>query len=462
MKMWSGRFKDSLDAKADLFNSSLPFDKRLYKHDIMGSIAHCSMLGECGIIPQSDAELICKTLSDIFYDIKSAKLKVKGAEDIHMFIEEELTKRIGDVGKKLHTARSRNDQVALDLRLYLRDAVDSIAGLLKNLIETIIKISNQNLDTIVPAYTHMQKAQPTTLAHYLMAYAEMFMRDVERLAECKNRINIMPLGSCACTSTSYPIDRRNVAKRLDFDGITENSLDAVSDRDFAIEFLSDCAVLMMHLSRFNEEIIYWASDEFGYIELDDKFSTGSSIMPQKKNPDMCELIRGKTGRCYGNLMALLTSMKALPLAYNKDMQEDKEVVFDTEDTVKICLEIFTAMLPSFKYNKEKLRKGAERGYTAATECADYLVKKGAAFRDAHAVVGRLVRYCSDIDKQLDEISIDEYKIFSDLFEDDIMQVVKPENILQSRKAPGSPSEKAVKNEIKKAEKFLKTYFVQPE
>ena len=421
MKMWSGRFKDSLDAKADIFNSSLPVDKRLYKHDIMGSIAHCSMLGECGIIPQEDADLICKTLSDIFYDIKNAKLKVSGAEDIHMFIEEELTNRIGDVGKKLHTARSRNDQIALDFRMYLRDAVDTIAELLKNLIETLIDISGKNIDTVIPAYTHMQKAQPTT-------------------------------------SPSYPIDRRRWEKRLDFDGISENSLDAVSDRDFAIEFLNDCSILMMHLSRFNEEIIYWSSDEFGYIELDDKFSTGSSIMPQKKNPDMCELIRGKTGRCYGNLISLLTTMKALPLAYNKDMQEDKEVVFDTVDTVKICLEIFTAMLPTFKYNKEKLRIGAARGYTAATECADYLVKKGAAFRDAHSIVGRLVRYCSDVNKQLDEITIDEYRIFSDLFDSDIMSVVKPENVIQSRKAPGSPSEKAMKSEIKKAEKFLRTYF----
>lgn len=340
MKMWTGRFKSALNEKADAFNSSLPFDKRLYKHDIMGSIAHCTMLGECGIIPKNEADSICKTLSDIFYDIKRGKLLVGGAEDIHMFIEEELTKRIGDIGKKLHTARSRNDQVALDIRLYLRDVIDDIRVLLNKLLKVICDLAKENLDSIMPAYTHMQKAQPTTLAHYLAAYAEMFMRDSERFADCKKRVDVMPLGSCACTSTSFPIDRVSVAKKLNFSKVSSNSLDAVSDRDFAIEFLNDCAVLMMHLSRFNEEIIYWSTDEFGYIELDDRFSTGSSIMPQKKNPDMCELIRGKTGRCYGNLMSLLTTMKALPLAYNKDMQEDKEPLFDSEDTVKICLEVF--------------------------------------------------------------------------------------------------------------------------
>ena len=333
MKMWSGRFKGALDKKADAFNSSLSFDKRLYKHDVMGSIAHCTMLGECGIIPKNEAELICKTLSEIFYDIKDGKLKVSGAEDIHMFIEEELTARIGDIGKKLHTARSRNDQVALDIRLYLREELDNIAVLLHSLIKELIKLSDENLDTVIAAYTHLQKAQPTTLAHYFMAYAEMFLRDLQRLSDCRSRINIMPLGSCACTSTTYPIDRKNVADRLDFADITHNSLDAVSDRDFAVEFLCACSIIMMHLSRFNEEIIYWASDEFGYIELDDRYSTGSSIMPQKKNPDMSELIRGKTGRCYGDLMALLTTMKSLPLAYNKDMQEDKEALFDAIDTV---------------------------------------------------------------------------------------------------------------------------------
>ena len=458
MKMWSGRFKGALDKKADVFNSSLSFDKRLYKHDIMGSIAHCTMLGECGIIEKSESELICKTLSDIFYDIKEARLAISNAEDIHMFIEEELTKRIGDVGKKLHTARSRNDQIALDIRLYLREETDNVAILLKELIETLMKLASENLDAIIPAYTHLQKAQPSTLAHYFMAYAEMFMRDIERLSDCRARINILPLGSCACTATTYPIDRKSVARRLDFSDVTYNSLDAVSDRDFVLEFLSACSIIMMHLSRFNEEIIYWASDEFGYIELDDRFSTGSSIMPQKKNPDISELIRGKTGRCYGDLMALLTTMKALPLAYNKDMQEDKEALFDSIDTVKMCLDVFNEMLPTLKYNKSKLRSGADRGYTAATECADYLVRKGMPFRDAHGVIGRLVLYCGENNKRLDELDISEYKKFSELFDSDILKDVKAENAVQNRKVIGSPSAKAVNAEIKHAEKFLNQYF----
>lgn len=462
MKMWSGRFKGTLDKKADAFNSSLSFDKRLYKHDVMGSIAHCTMLGECGIIPKNEAELICKTLSEIFYDIKDGKLKISGAEDIHMFIEEELTARIGDVGKKLHTARSRNDQVALDIRLYLREELDTIAALLHSLIKTLIALSNENLDTVIAAYTHLQKAQPTTLAHYFMAYAEMFLRDLQRLSDCRSRINIMPLGSCACTSTTYPIDRKNVAERLDFADVTHNSLDAVSDRDFAVEFLCACSIIMMHLSRFNEEIVYWSSDEFGYIELDDRYSTGSSIMPQKKNPDMSELIRGKTGRCYGDLMALLTTMKALPLAYNKDMQEDKEALFDAIDTVKMCLDVFTDMLPTLKYNKEKLRVGADNGFTSATECADYLVKKGLPFRDAHGIIGRLVLYCGEHGKRLDELSIGEYKSFSELFESDIISCVKAENAVHARKAIGAPSEKSVKAEIKRAEKLLHSYFPESE
>ena len=462
MKLWSGRFKGSLDNKADAFNSSLSFDKRLYKHDIMGSIAHCTMLGECKVIEMSESELICRTLSEIFYDIKDGKLIVAGAEDIHMYVEEELTKRIGDVGKKLHTARSRNDQVALDVRLYLREETDNIATLLCNLIKTLLKLSSENIETLIPAYTHLQKAQPTTLAHYFMAYTEMFMRDIERLFDCRSRINILPLGSCACTSTTYPIDRKGVAKRLDFADVTYNSLDAVSDRDFAIEFLNACSIIMMHLSRFNEEIIYWASDEFGYIELDDRFSTGSSIMPQKKNPDISELIRGKTGRCYGNLMTLLTTMKALPLAYNKDMQEDKEALFDTIDTVKMCLDVFTEMLPTLKYNKEQLRSGAERGYTVATECADYLVRKGMPFRDAHGVIGRLVIYCGENNKRLDELTLDEYRQFSEMFDGDVLKVVTVKNAVHDRKAIGSPSAKAINVEIKRAEKLLKSYFPEKE
>lgn len=462
MKLWSGRFKNALDKKADAFNSSLSVDKRLYKHDIMGSIAHCTMLGECGIIDANDASNICKTLSDIFYDIKNGKLPIEDAEDIHTFVEAELTRRIGDMGKKLHTARSRNDQVALDIRLYLRDGIEDIVKLLCKLLSQLVKLANEHLDTIIPAYTHMQKAQPSTLAHYFMAYAEMFMRDADRFKDCNTRINVMPLGSCACTSTSYPIDRKSVASRLGFNKISDNSLDAVSDRDFIIEFLSATAITMMHLSRFNEEIIYWATDEFGYIELSDRFSTGSSIMPQKKNPDMCELIRGKTGRCYGNLIAMLTTMKALPLSYNKDMQEDKEVLFDSEDTLRLCLEIFTEMLPTLSYKKQNLFSSALGGFTAATECADYLVKKGVPFRDAHGIIGRLVLYASDQKKRLDELSLNEYKNFSLLFESDIKTVVDPRNAVESRKACGAPSKKAVKNEIRKAEKFIAAHLSSEE
>ncbi len=460
MKMWSGRFKDATDSAADAFNSSLGFDKRLYKHDIKGSVAHCTMLGECGIIAKSEAEAIIACLNAICDDITSEKLEIQNAEDIHMFVEEELTKRIGTIGKKLHTARSRNDQVALDIRLYLRDTVDEINLLLKELILTLCEMAEENLETIIPAYTHMQKAQPTTLAHHFIAYCEMFLRDCDRLRDCRARINVMPLGSSALTGTTYPINRARVAELLGFDDVTKNSMDGVSDRDFAVEFLSACALIMTHLSRFNEEIIYWASDEFGYISLDDRFSTGSSIMPQKKNPDMSELIRGKTGRCYGNLISLLTTMKGLPLAYNKDMQEDKEILFDTEDTVKSCLSIFTTMLPTLKYNKEKLYAGASGGYTVATDCADYLAKKGMPFRQAHEVIGSLVLYCTENDKKLDELSVEEYKKFSELFETDILTAVKLENVIKNRNLVGGPAPKTVLAEIKNIRKILAKKFPQ--
>lgn len=455
MKMWSGRFKNSIDEQADEFNSSLDFDKRLFRQDITGSIAHCTMLGECNVILKSEAELIAKTLSEILNDIVSGNLKIDGGEDIHMFVEAELTKRIGSVGKKLHTGRSRNDQVALDIRLYLRDAITEINDMIKQLISVLMNISENNLSTIMPAYTHMQKAQPTTLAHHFMAYAEMFYRDSQRMRDCFNRVNIMPLGSGACTGTTYPISRERVAQLLNFDDITYNSLDAVSDRDFAIEFHSACAIIMMHLSRFNEELIYWATDEFKFIELSDKFSTGSSIMPQKKNPDMSELIRGKTGRCYGNLIATLTFMKGLPLAYNKDMQEDKEPIFDSEDTVKACLSIFTAMLPSLKFRTDVMLIGANGGYTVATECADYLVKKGMPFRDAHSVIGKLVLYCAENNKRLDMLNLNEYKLHSDIFEQDILDAVNLNNAVQNRKIHGSPAEKSVKFEIERMKKLLK-------
>ena len=456
MKMWSGRFASSLNEQADLFNRSLPVDKRLYKHDIMGSIAHATMLGECGIIPKDEADSICHALSDIFYDIKNGKLKITDAEDIHMFVEEELTKRLGQTGKKLHTGRSRNDQVALDIRLYMRDAISEITELIKTVISTLCDISEKHTETYMPAYTHMQKAQPTTLAHHLGAYCEMFLRDVERFLDCRKRVNVMPLGSGACTTTSYPINRNRVAQLLEFPQITQNSLDGVSDRDFAIEFASCCSILMMHLSRFNEELIYWASDEFGFVTLSDQFSTGSSIMPQKKNPDMNELIRGKTGRVYGELISLLTIMKGLPLAYNKDMQEDKEAVFDCEDTVKICLSIFNALLPSLRFNSDVMAKGAGGGYTAATDCADYLVKKGIPFRDAHKIVGQLVRYCCENGKTLDSLGINEYKSFSEIFESDILKTVRIPDVVAARKAVGGPSKKTVTNRIAKIRKTIQS------
>ena len=454
MKMWSGRFSASLHEQADAFNRSLPVDKRLYKHDIMGSIAHATMLGECGIIPKDEADSICATLSDIFYDIKNAKLRVADAEDIHMFIEEELTKRLGQVGKKLHTGRSRNDQVALDIRLYLRDAVTDIIILLRKAVETLCDTAAAHTQTYMPAYTHMQKAQPTTLAHHLTAYCEMFLRDIERLEDCRKRINVLPLGSGACTTTSYPIRRARVAELLEFPAVSQNSLDAVSDRDFAIEFVSDCSIVMMHLSRLNEELIYWATDEFGFVSLSDEFSTGSSIMPQKKNPDMSELIRGKTGRVYGDLTALLTVMKGLPLAYNKDLQEDKEPVFDCEDTVKACLRIFTAMLPSLTFHADVMARGAAGGYTAATDCADYLVKKGLPFRDAHKAVGQLVRYCCESHKTLDALEIEEYKQFSELFEADILKTVRIPDMIAARNHTGGPAQKTVERRIAKIRKQL--------
>lgn len=447
MKMWSGRFKSSLNEQADIFNSSLNVDKRMYKHDIAGSIAHATMLGECGIIPENEAKAICVSLAEILKDIEKGNITIANAEDIHMFVEEELTKRLGQIGKKLHTGRSRNDQVALDIRLYLRDSVAEIISLIKALITVFCNIASEHTQTLMPAYTHMQKAQPTTLAHHLSAYSEMFLRDAERFSDCGKRINVMPLGSGACTTTSYPVDRNRVAQLLNFPAVTQNSIDSVSDRDFAIEFTSVCSILMMHLSRFNEEIIYWASDEFGFIKLSDEFSTGSSIMPQKKNPDMNELIRGKTGRVYGNLITLLTVMKGLPLAYNKDMQEDKEAIFDCEDTVKMCLEIFTALLPTITFNTKVLRKGAGGGYTAATDCADYLVKKGIPFRDAHKITGQLVAYCCDKKKNLEDLNLEEYKNFSSEFGHDILETVKIQNIVNARKAIGGPAKETVEKRI---------------
>ncbi len=454
MKLWYGRFQSNVNEAADSFNSSLSFDKRLYACDIAGSKAHCTMLGECNIIPDEDAKLIVKTLDEILNDINNGKCEIKDAEDIHSFVENELVSRIGAIGKKLHTGRSRNDQVALDIRLYLRDAADDIVALLKQFASTLTDIAENNLNTVMPAFTHLQKAQPTTLAHHMAAYAEMLLRDISRFEETKTRINVMPLGSGACTSTPYPINRQRVAELLNFPVITANSMDAVSDRDFVLDFLYSASVAMMHLSRLSEEIIIWSSDDYKYIELSDGYSTGSSIMPQKKNPDMNELIRGKTGRVYGDLMSLLTVMKGIPLAYDKDMQEDKECVFDAYDTLKASLIVINGLMKEAKFNVTRLRECTDGGFTSATECADYLVGKGVPFRDAHAIVGRLVIYCIENGKTMQSLTLDEYKKFGD-FDEGIYEAIKAETAIMRRTAPGAPSPDSMKAEIKQLRKQLK-------
>lgn len=454
MKLWSGRFEKDTDKLADEFNSSLNIDKRLYKYDILGSIAHCTMLGEQGIISSAESQNIISGLKSILEDIENGKLIISDAEDIHMFVESELTKRIGSDGKKLHTARSRNDQVALDIRMYMKESIDHTKELIKNLIETLLKISSQNLDTIMSGFTHMQKAQPVTLAHYLNAYACMFLRDIERFSDCKKRINVMPLGSGALAGTTYPINRLRVAELLGFEAVTLNSLDAVSDRDFAIEYASCASMLMMHISKISEEWIYWASDEFGYIALDDRYCTGSSIMPQKKNPDMLELTRGKTSRVYGNLMTLLTLTKALPLAYNKDLQEDKEAIFDIEDTINTCIKILTAVIDTAVFNKEKMLASALGGYSAATDIADYLAKKGLPFRDAHRLTGEIVLHCVKRNTTLESLSYEDYKKFSDIFQPDIMEAVKLENVVGNRNVIGGTAPAAAAETIKKLKEAL--------
>lgn len=455
MKLWSGRFSKSTDPLVDDFNSSIRFDSRLYKHDILGSVAHAKMLGKCGIIPEDEASLICKTLLEILVDIENGKIEFDTeAEDIHMNIEKILTSRIGEAGKKLHTGRSRNDQVALDMRMYLKDENVRIREMITDLITVLINIAEQNLDVIMPGYTHLQRAQPVTFAHHLMAYAQMLLRDRERLSDCYARLNIMPLGSCALAGTTYSLDRRMTAIELGFDSITENSIDAVSDRDFVLEMAFCLSVLMMHLSRFSEEIILWCSQEFSFIELDDAFSTGSSIMPQKKNPDVAELVRGKTGRVYGNLMALLTVMKALPLAYNKDMQEDKEAVFDSIDTVKTCLPVFTRMIETMKINRDNMLNAARSGFTNATDIADYLVKKGVPFRDSHHITGKLVAYCIEHKKEISGLTMEEFKSFSPFFEDDIYEAITLEACVNGRKLTGGPARESVKASIAKVKKLL--------
>ncbi|MBO4941292.1 MAG: argininosuccinate lyase [Clostridia bacterium] len=448
MKLWGGRFSKSTDKSVDDFNSSIRFDSRMYAQDIRGSQAHAKMLGKQGIIPQEDADLIVKTLGEILADIESGKVEFTiDAEDIHMNIETILISRIGDVGKRLHTGRSRNDQVALDNKLYLRDEAEILSSMLTELQKTILALAENNLDTIMPGYTHLQKAQPITFSHHIMAYYEMFSRDLSRLADWKKRMNIMPLGSGALAGTTYPLDRDFVAKELEFSDITKNSIDGVSDRDFVCEMAFVLSMIMVHLSRFSEEIILWSSNEFGFITLDDAYSTGSNIMPQKKNPDIAELARGKSGRVFGSLMGLLTMLKGLPLAYNKDMQEDKEQIFDALDTVKMCLPVFSGMLKTMTINKSAMEKGAKGGFTNATDVADYLVKKGLPFRDAHAVVGKMVAFCLDTDKFIEELTMAEFKDFSPLFDEDIYDAISLETCVSQRKIIGGPAAETMKKII---------------
>jgi len=455
MKLWGGRFSKATDALVDDFNSSIRFDARMYKQDITGSMAHAEMLGRQGIIPKDDADLIVKTLGEILADIENDKVEfLIDAEDIHMNIETILIERIGDAGKKLHTGRSRNDQVALDLRMYLRDEVKQISDMLKDAMKTVLDIAEKNVDTIMPGYTHLQKAQPVTAAHHFMAYFQMFSRDLDRLGDCFKRINIMPLGSGALAGTTYPLDREFVAQKLGFDGITRNSMDGVSDRDFAIELSSVLSILMMHLSRFCEELILWSSHEFSFVEMDDSYSTGSSIMPQKKNPDVAELIRGKTGRVYGSLTTLLTMMKGLPLAYNKDMQEDKEAIFDAVDTVKLCLPVFTNMIKTMKIKEEKMARGATGGFTNATDLADYLVKNGVPFRSSHAIVGKMVAKAVEKGCDLDEFTLEEMKEFSDLIKEDIYEAISIKTCVDERNVIGGPAKNQVLAEIENGRKIL--------
>ncbi len=456
MKLWGGRFTKSTDSFTDHFHSSISFDSRMYKQDITGSVAHAKMLGKQGIIPKEDSELIQKTLLEILADIEAGKVTFdEKAEDIHMNVETILINRIGDVGKRLHTGRSRNDQVALDIRMYLKEQITDIKSLVIDLMKVLNKIAEDNTKTILPGYTHLQNAQPVTLAHHVLAYVEMFKRDCGRLDDTFKRTNVMPLGSGALATTTYPLDRRFVCAELGFDDITLNSMDGVSDRDFVIELLSALSIIMMHLSRFCEELIVWNSQQYKFVEMDDAYSTGSSIMPQKKNPDMAELIRGKTGRVYGHLMGMLTTMKGLPLAYNKDMQEDKEGVFDAVDTLKMCLPVFTRMVETMTVNKDNMYKAAKGGFMNATDAADWLVKQGMPFRDAHAVIGQLVLYCVNNNKALDELTLEEFRAVSDVFTEDIYKAISLETCVNSRTVEGGPSEEYINKLIALNKEYFK-------
>ena len=456
MALWAGRFKKEINADVNAFNSSISFDARMYKHDIMGSQAHAKMLAKQGIISRQDLDEILQGLNDILQEIEEGKLLFDPeAEDIHMFIEAELTKRYPVSGKKLHTARSRNDQVALDLRLYTRDEMNDIKNMLIELMKVMIEKAKAHTHTIMCGYTHLQRAQPITFAHHLMAYVEMFYRDYTRLEDCLKRMNVSPLGSGALATTTYPIDRMYVAKELGMDDIMYNSLDGVSDRDYAIELANDLAMIMMHLSRLSEEIILWCSWEFKYIELDDAYATGSSIMPQKKNPDIAELVRGKSARVINHVSTLLTMMKGLPLAYNKDMQEDKETLFDSIDQVKMCLPVFTDMIKTMKVNVERMKECAAKGFINATDCADYLVKKGRAFRDAYKTTGQLVAYCIDHDEVLETLPLNVYQSFDEVFDEDIYQAISLLTCIENRKVEGGPApvtcQKAMERMVKKLE-----------
>ena len=455
-QLWGGRFTKETDELVYQFNASVSFDQRFFKEDIEGSIAHVVMLCKQGILSNAEKDAIVKGLSDIRNDVENGKLEITSEyEDVHSFVEAKLIERIGDAGKKMHTGRSRNDQVALDMRLYVRKEIAETDQLLKELLEAILKTMKENLDTYMPGFTHLQKAQPVTLAHHFGAYFEMFRRDRDRMHDIYKRMNYCPLGAGALAGTTYPLDRNYTASLLGFEGPTLNSMDSVSDRDYVIEFLSAASTIMMHLSRFSEEIIIWNSNEYRFVEIDDAYSTGSSIMPQKKNPDIAELVRGKTGRVYGALMSILTTMKGIPLAYNKDMQEDKELTFDAIDTVKGCIRLFTGMVDTLKFRRDVMAKSAMRGFTNATDAADYLVMKGVPFRDAHSVIGRLVLYCIDQDKCIEDLSIEELKEISPVFETDLYDAISLKTCVEKRLTVGAPGMDVMKQVIAMEEEYLK-------
>lgn len=460
MKLWGGRFREATDRRVERFLASIDFDRRLYRHDILGSIAHARMLARCGIISREEGEQLVRGLRDLLADIEAGRVEFSPeAEDIHLNVETLLTERLGEVAKKLHTARSRNDQVALDLRLYLKEEAAAVIQMLCQLEETLLRLAEEHVETVMPGYTHLQRAQPVSLAHHLLAYFEMFARDIGRLHDCRRRLDVLPLGAGALAGPTYPIDRQFVAEQLGFASLSENSLDAVSDRDFVVEFLAAASLIMMHLSRFCEELVLWSSEEFAFVELADAFTTGSSMMPQKKNPDVAELIRGKTGRVYGSLIAVLTMLKGLPLAYNKDLQEDKEPLFDAVDTLKACLEVFVPMLASLKVDRQRLAESAagRLDLSLATDLADYLVGKGVPFRTAHHLVGQIVAYCVEQKRPLRQLSLAEYRQFSEAFAEDVYQVLDVKAALARRAVYGAPAPQRVREALARAWERLRAW-----